>query len=78
MDGVRKKVSGGPLQGKAFNSGHVFGSACGCLGEGQLIRELKLGEVDHHRMRKQVKTMYLPESTYHREIFPPQREVDTT
>jgi hypothetical protein len=48
------------------------------LGEGQLIRELKLGRVNHDRMRKCVKTVYVPESTYHRETFPPQRKVDTT
>jgi hypothetical protein len=48
------------------------------LGEGQLIRELKLGRVNHNRMRKWVKTVYVPESTYHRETFPPQREMDTT
>jgi hypothetical protein len=32
----------------------------------------------HGKMRKWVKTMYLTESTYHREAFPPQREVKTT
>jgi hypothetical protein len=48
------------------------------LGEGQLIRELKVGGVNHNRMRKWVKTMYVPESTCHRETFPPQMETDTT
>jgi ferredoxin-NADP reductase len=38
------------------------------MGEGQLIREL----------RKWVKTVYVPECTYHRETFPPQEEADTT
>jgi hypothetical protein len=43
------------------------------LGEGQLIRELKLGAVKHDRMRKWIKTVYVPQSTYHREAFLPQR-----
>jgi hypothetical protein len=34
------------------------------LGEGQLIRELKLGRVNQDRMRKWVKIVYVPESTY--------------
>jgi hypothetical protein len=38
--------------------------ACGCWG---IIKELKLGGVNHDKMRKWVKTMYMPESTYHRE-----------
>jgi hypothetical protein len=32
------------------------------LGERQLIRELKLGGVNHDRMRKWEKTVYMPES----------------
>jgi hypothetical protein len=48
------------------------------LGEGQLIRELKLGRVNHDKMRKWVKTVYVPGNTYHRETFPAQREADTT
>jgi hypothetical protein len=48
------------------------------LGEGQLIRELKLGGANHDRIKKWVKTLFLPESTCHRETFPPQREADTT
>jgi hypothetical protein len=28
-------------------------------------------------MRKRVKTVYVPESTNHRETFPPQKEADT-
>jgi hypothetical protein len=43
------------------------------VGEDQLIRELKLGGVNHHRMREWVKTVYVPESTRHREPFLPQR-----
>jgi hypothetical protein len=39
------------------------------LGEDQLIRELKLGGVNHDRMRKWVKTVYLPETTYHWETL---------
>jgi hypothetical protein len=45
---------------------------------GQLIGELKLGEVNHNTVRKCVKIMHMPEGTYHRETFPPQREMDTT
>jgi hypothetical protein len=41
------------------------------LEEGQLIRELRLGEVNHDRMKKWVKTVFVPESTYHREAFLP-------
>jgi hypothetical protein len=37
---------------------------CRCCGEGQLIRELKLEGVNHNRMRKWVKTVFVPESTY--------------
>jgi hypothetical protein len=48
------------------------------LWEGQLIRELKLGGVNQDRTRKWVKTVYLPESTHHREIFLTQRKADTT
>jgi hypothetical protein len=48
------------------------------LGEGQLTRELRLGGVNHSRIRKWVKTMYVLESIYHRETFLPQGEVDTT
>jgi hypothetical protein len=39
----------------------------------RMIKELKLGGANHDRMRKWVKTVYVPESTYHRETFPPQR-----
>jgi hypothetical protein len=41
------------------------------MGEGQLIRELKLGGVNHDKKRKWVKTMYMPEDTYHRDILLP-------
>jgi hypothetical protein len=34
------------------------------LGEGQLIKELTLGGVNHSIMRKWGKTVYVPESTY--------------
>jgi hypothetical protein len=43
------------------------------LGEGQLIQELKLEGVNHKRMRKWVKNVYVSESTYHKETFLPQR-----
>jgi hypothetical protein len=46
------------------------------LRERQLIRELKLGGVNHDGVREWVKTMYVPKSTYHRENFLPQEEVD--
>jgi hypothetical protein len=48
------------------------------LGEGRLLRELKLRRINHDRTREWVKTVYAPESTYHRETFPPQRKVNTT
>jgi hypothetical protein len=61
------------FQGKAFN--------CGCflvdVGRGPTV-QLKLGRINHDRMKKWVKTMYVPESTYHRDTFPPQNEADTT
>jgi hypothetical protein len=34
---------------------------------------LKLGGVTQHRVRKWIKTVYVPESTCHRETFPPQK-----
>jgi hypothetical protein len=34
------------------------------LGEGQLIKELKLGGVNHDGMRKWVKTMYMPKKNH--------------
>jgi hypothetical protein len=43
------------------------------LEEGQLIMGL-----NHSRMRKCIKTVYVLESTYHRETFPTKRKVDTT
>jgi hypothetical protein len=41
------------------------------LGENQLIRELKLGGVNHEEMGKK---LYTPESTDHGETFLPQRK----
>jgi hypothetical protein len=58
------------FQSKAFNSGCLL---IVDVGEGQLIREHKLEGIDHHRVKKWVKAVYMPESTYHRETFPPQR-----
>jgi hypothetical protein len=48
------------------------------LGEGQLIRELKLEEIYHCGMRKWIKTVYVPGSTYHVETFLPQRMTEIT
>jgi hypothetical protein len=48
------------------------------LKEGQLIREFILGGVNHDRVRKWVKNVYMTRRKYHRETFPPQREADTT
>jgi hypothetical protein len=48
------------------------------LGEGQLIRKLKLGGVNRDRMRKWVKTVYMPKSTFNMESFSLQRRADTT
>jgi hypothetical protein len=48
------------------------------LEKGHLIRELKLGGVNHDRMRTWVKTVLMPEGTYHTEIFSPQKKADTT
>jgi hypothetical protein len=72
------------FQGKAFNPEWkitdclLASMSLYMLEEVQLIMELKLGEVNHDRMRKWVKTMCVPENTYHRKTFPPQKEVDTT
>jgi hypothetical protein len=43
-----------------------------------VIRELKLGGVNHHKMRKQVKIVYMPTGTCHRKTFPPQEVADST
>jgi hypothetical protein len=43
-------------------------SACRYCRRGQLIRELKLGGVNHEKMGK----------NYHRENFPPHKKTDTT
>jgi hypothetical protein len=44
------------------------------LGEGQLIRELKLEGVNHYKLRKWVKIMCMPESMYHGGALSPQRD----
>jgi hypothetical protein len=64
------------FQGKVFTLAGRLHISLLMLGEDQLIRELKLGGVNHDRMRKWVKTVYLPETATGR--LSPQREVDTT
>jgi hypothetical protein len=66
---VRNKVSDYHKKRKKESGDTLFAE----LGKSQLIRILKLGGVNHHQMRKWLKTAYVPESTYHRETFPPQR-----
>jgi hypothetical protein len=47
------------------------------LGEGQLIRELKLGGVNHDRVRKWVKTVHARKHISQGDL-PPTKQVDTT
>jgi hypothetical protein len=54
---------------------HLTLTPCLLADQGLLIRELTLGRVNHDRMRKWVRTMYVPESTCHRETFLPQRKI---
>jgi hypothetical protein len=49
-------------------------SACGYWERANWQRNLNR----EGKMRKWVKILHVPESTYHRETFPPQREADTT
>jgi hypothetical protein len=50
------------FQGRAFNFGSVPHLAD--AGRGPTDKELQLGRANHHRIRKCVKTMYVPESIY--------------
>jgi hypothetical protein len=64
------------FQGKVFNPSCFLAYQLVDVGRWwgeHLIRELKLEGVNHHRVKEWVKTVYVPESTCHREALLPQR-----
>jgi hypothetical protein len=63
------------FQSKEFNPGCLLVYQLEDVGGGPTDKEIQIGR---GKMRKWIKTMYVPESTDGREAFLPQREADTT
>jgi hypothetical protein len=61
--------------GKASNPGCLLAYQTADIGGGPTDQGTSTGR---GKMRKWLKTMCMPESTYHRETFPQQSEVDAT